>query len=299
MRRSVGLDALHSAGRKCSAAVYCGHEIALAREMHFELNGALFDGHPSRTSMDEDKMLISAKRYHGFRMIGVDDDVGTVKDLLFRDDRWIVEYLDIDTGKWLPDRRVILPPAVVKSVDYSEKTLRVHLTRNQVREGPPLESDMPVSHKMELALSQYYAWGDYAASKVPGTAERLEEEMPGVRSTKTVTGYRVAGTDGEFGYVDDFLVDEHDLQEESWHIRYFVVGARKWLPGGKCLLSTEWIDRIEWVSSCVQVDLTEESIKASPEFDPERPINRRYEEVLYDHYGRPKYWKQTTGASPK
>jgi stress response protein YsnF len=38
------------------------------------------------------------------------------------------------------------------------------------------------------------------------------------------------------------------------------------------------------------VDLTKEQIKNGPEWDPRSPINREYEERLYDAYGRPAYW---------
>jgi hypothetical protein len=31
-------------------------------------------------------------------------------------------------------------------------------------------------------------------------------------------------------------------------------------------------------------------IKNSPGYEAETPVNRRYEEVLYDYYGKPKYW---------
>jgi hypothetical protein len=40
----------------------------------------------------------------------------------------------------------------------------------------------------------------------------------------------------------------------------------------------------------VQIDLTKEEIKGSPEFDARKPVNREYEAVLYDYYGRPGYW---------
>jgi hypothetical protein len=41
----------------------------------------------------------------------------------------------------------------------------------------------------------------------------------------------------------------------------------------------------------VAIDLTQETIKFGPPFDPNLAVNREYEEVLYDYYGRPKYWQ--------
>ena len=100
-------------------------------------------------------------------------------------------------------------------------------------------------------------------------------------------GYYIKTTDGEVGHVDDLIVDD-----ETWGFRYMVVDTRNWLPGRKVLISVEWIESVSWLENEVQVDVASEAIKNSPEFDPSQPVNREYEMVLYDYYGRPKYWER-------
>ena len=107
-----------------------------------------------------------------------------------------------------------------------------------------------------------------------------------MRSIDEVTGYYMQAPDGEVGYLDDFIVDD-----KNWTIRYIVLDTRKWLPGKKVLISPQWINRISWSDGKVFLDLDRESIKESPEYDPSLPVNRQYEERLYDFYGRPKYWR--------
>ena len=51
-----------------------------------------------------------------------------------------------------------------------------------------------------------------------------------------------------------------------------------------------WAESIDWDTRQVQIGLTRGLIENSPEYDPNAPINRQYEEVFYDYYGRPKYW---------
>jgi len=34
-----------------------------------------------------------------------------------------------------------------------------------------------------------------------------------------------------------------------------------------------------------------EDVKESPVYDPAEPVNREYEILWYDYYGRPVYWK--------
>jgi hypothetical protein len=47
---------------------------------------------------------------------------------------------------------------------------------------------------------------------------------------------------------------------------------------------------VSWEESKVYVDLTRERVKQAPEFDLTELVNREYEDRLYDHYGRSKYW---------
>jgi len=99
-----------------------------------------------------------------------------------------------------------------------------------------------------------------------------------------VTGYHIEATDGDIGHVEDFIIDD-----ETWEIRYMVVDTRNWWPGKKVLIAPQWIDRVSWDDSKVYVNLSREAIKNAPEYRP-NAFNREYEEKLYDHYKRPKYW---------
>jgi stress response protein YsnF len=45
------------------------------------------------------------------------------------------------------------------------------------------------------------------------------------------------------------------------------------------------------VESKVDVDLTREQIKNSPEYDPTVPVDREYETHLVEFYGLSKYWE--------
>jgi hypothetical protein len=124
-----------------------------------------------------------------------------------------------------------------------------------------------------------------------GSPPELVEEFasesgdPHLRSTQEVLGYYIHASDGDLGHVEDFIVDD-----DNWTIRYMVVDTRNWLPGKKVLVAPEWITEVSWGESKVYVDLTQDAIKDSPEYDPTETVNRLYEERLYDFYGRPKYW---------
>jgi len=106
-----------------------------------------------------------------------------------------------------------------------------------------------------------------------------------LRSAREIMGYHIQATDGEIGHVDDFIVED-----DGWRVRYVVVDTRNWLSGRQVLLSPDWVDAVDWNERKVHASLTKNGVKNSPEFDPNAPVNRQYEEMLHDYYGRPKYW---------
>jgi hypothetical protein len=120
--------------------------------------------------------------------------------------------------------------------------------------------------------------------KVPHKEEA--EKDPHLRSAEEIFNYHIEARDGDMGHVDDVIVDD-----ESWGIRYAVIDTGNWLPRRKVLISPQWIKAISWDESKVKVDLSFDQIKGSPVYNPKETVNRKYEEVLYDYYGRPKYWK--------
>ncbi len=254
-------------------------------------------------------MLRSLDILHGYRIAARDDDFGAVKDFLFDDRTWSVRYLVVDTHRWLPGRKVVLPPAALGSPDWQEHILPVTLTRAEVEAAPALAEHEPVSAQHEMDIYNYFEWAPYwfGGNSVRGTLkpgqERIGEERnpdlaeqpcgdKHLQSAEELTGYRMQATDGEIGHVHDMILDD-----EAWKIRYLVVDTRNWIPGRKVLLAVEWMRSLRWDERKAHADLSRDEISHSPRFDSEEPINREYEEILYDYYGRPAYWghRQTHG----
>lgn len=252
-------------------------------------------------------MLSGIKDLRGYKILATDGEIGKVHEFYFDDAMWTIRYLVVNTGSWLFERRVLLSPIVLGQPYWEMRVFPVALTRMQVKNSPAIETDKPVSRQQEIELHQYYGWpyywagGGFAGGATPaippqviaeqmdyGTKRETGEEEsldPHLRSTREVIEYHIQAIDGEIGHVEDFVVDD-----ETWAIRYMVVDTKNWLAGRKVLVAPMWIERINWAESKVHVGLTREKTKASPEFEPATPVNREYEERLYDFYGRPRYW---------
>ncbi|MGC9358589.1 MAG: PRC-barrel domain-containing protein [Anaerolineae bacterium] len=248
-------------------------------------------------------MLRSVEDLLGYRVRGTDGDLGTVHDFYFDDQNWIIRYLVVDLGGFLSTRRVLLSTVPLGCPQAEGKVFPVLLTQDQVEQSPPVDVEQPVSRQMEEELHAHYGWSPYWRLSTPalsGGALAVTESLsepdkegeeptrrndPHLRSIREVRGYHIQAIDGEIGHVEDFITDD-----ESWNLRYMVVDTRNWLPGRKVLVAPAWISDVNWVTRKVYVDLKREVIEKSPEFQPERPINREYEVRLYDYYGRPSYW---------
>ncbi|HYB71109.1 MAG TPA: PRC-barrel domain-containing protein [Candidatus Bathyarchaeia archaeon] len=256
-------------------------------------------------------MLRAAHDVKGLPIAAVDGEIGRVKDLYFDDLIWTARYLVVDTGTWLPGRRVLISPMSVKSATLRDR-VEVSLTREQVEKSPPVDADKPVDRQEEEALSRYYRYRYYWEGPyrwgllgypgmppipAPVAGDSVVDEMaaregesalgdPTLRSVRDVVGYHIAARDGEVGHVEDFLIDER-----AWAIRYLVVDTRNWWPGKRVLLSPEWIKTVSWADSRVYVDLGRDEIKGAPPYDPGHEVAREYETRLFEHHGRRKYWE--------
>jgi len=239
-------------------------------------------------------MLRSAHELMGYRIQASDGQLGKVYDFLFDDRSWVVRYIAVDTGNWLPGRLVLVSPVEAGQPQWGEHVLPVSLTRQQVEDSPPIEAHLPISRQQEMLLADYYGWVPYwgptapvmSPIPVPTTPPQDRGHVePHLRSLRDIRGYHIRATDEAIGHVSDFVIDT-----ESWAIRYAVADTRNWLPGKKVLLAPQWIQSVDWANKLVCLDHTREQMLNSPQFDPSSPVNREYEERLYDYYGRPAYW---------
>ncbi|CQR47515.1 PRC-barrel domain protein [Paraliobacillus sp. PM-2] len=243
-----------------------------------------------------------------------DGKLGGVLDIYFDDKFWTVRYLVVDTRKWLPGKKVLLSPVSFDSVDMENGSLHVLATTEMIKNAPNQHEDEPVSKQAETKLINYYGWPNYSfglgglagpwggytypqdlvdaqnsglLQNDVSTDDAMDHHLRSVNEIDgSFFGYRVEASDGEIGHVSDFVIDD-----ENWKIYYIVVNTNDPLASDHILLSTDWINKVEWASQKVFIDLTKDQFKEIKDFDPNEPITRAYEEKLYSKLGKPKYWE--------
>lgn len=225
--------------------------------------------------------LQNVEHLYGTTIAAMDGEIGVVDDFLFDDETWELRYVVANTGSWLFGRQVLLSPyAFLRrefgSADLESGLLHVNLTRKQVEESPSIEEHQPVSRQYEEDYHRYYGWptywggggvGDLGAFPVvipPPVAEvtEFEERDNHLRSMKEVTGYHVQATDEEVGTVTGFMVGI-----DEWKIRYLNVECGHWYARRTIFILPENIIEISYVDSTILLNLSQEDIKQTDDFD--------------------------------
>jgi sporulation protein YlmC with PRC-barrel domain len=253
-------------------------------------------------------MLRNVKDLRGYAIRATDGVIGHVDDFYFDDEAWAIRYLVVETGRWLPDRQVLISPISIGHPDWSAQLLPVSLTKAQVKASPDIDTKQPVSRQHEAMYHRYFGypfyWGGggiWGMGAYPGslTAEdAIEAEMMPTRSAtirmpadyhlrscRDLVGHHIAASDGEIGHVQDLLVDDH-----TWAIRYLIVNTSQWWGEHQVLIAPPWIESVNSEDQKVKVLLSRDSVKGAPVYDPAAQLDREQEQAMYEHYGRPGYW---------
>lgn len=231
-------------------------------------------------------MLWEASGVIGYRLAGLDGEIGTVRDFYFDDQSWVIRYLIADTGNWLTGIHISIARASLVEVNGGERHISVDMTKEQIERSPVLSSQAPVSKQLEALAFGIYGSPEMGPDRPGrGPAARGMRRDPHLRSTHHVRGYHVRAADGDVGVVSDFIIDD-----ATWAIRYLVTDTQNWLEGRHVLISPQWIERVSWSKSSVLVSLSRDAIEQSPEDLGGSRRTREYETRLHEHYDRQGYW---------
>lgn len=106
-----------------------------------------------------------------------------------------------------------------------------------------------------------------------------------LRTVDSIKGYAIRATDDELGEVEELYFD--DVQ---WGVRYLVVKTGSWFTRQRVLISPYSVTGIDHADRAVQVALTREQVKNSPDIDTHQPVSRQMEREHATYYGYGMYW---------
>ncbi|ETZ19562.1 PRC-barrel domain-containing protein [Pedobacter sp. V48] len=223
-------------------------------------------------------MQIHSDQLYGVTLTATDGKIGTVKDLYFDDENWILRYLVVETDSWLFKRKVLISPcALVFNEKLNLDALPVSLSKEQIKNSPHIDTDMPVSRQEESSLFNHYSWpvNGRAGLGYPTTAmlkevsaqqSRLEHQDkfdPNLRSLQHISQYSVHNPEGIIGRAKDLVIELPD-----WTIPYLLIDDIFTSDEERVLVSTDQIVSIDWNTRQISVSMSRDELQKAYRINP-------------------------------
>lgn len=251
-------------------------------------------------------MLLATSTIEGSKIEATDGRIGSVETFLFDEEQWVLRYIVAHHGFWIFGRTVLLSPVSVRGTLDDGTSIRVGLSKDQIRNAPAAELARPISRRKEEQFHRYYQipvywggsglWGSAMTPMEAGTVtyepdpnkEPLDaaEEEYHLRSTHELEEYRLDTADGKAGTVAGFIIED-----TTWAVRYLRVETERSAGGGSLFISPHWVDSISWIERKITLDIARDRLTEAPTVGVEGEIDREDEERLHQFFGKPRYWK--------
>lgn len=93
----------------------------------------------------EEQNLRSCNAVSGYSISATDGSLGHVEDFLFDEQDWSIQYMVTDPRNLWPGKHVLVSPQSIEHVYWSDKSVEVSLTKEEVENAPPYDPDNPPS----------------------------------------------------------------------------------------------------------------------------------------------------------
>jgi hypothetical protein len=109
----------------------------------------------------QDSHLRSSEAVTGYYIDAIDGEIGHVDSYLMDDEAWAIRYVEVATRNWWPGRKVLISPAWVERVSWTDSRVYVGLSRESIRNGPEYDDSTPITREYENRLHLHYGRPPY------------------------------------------------------------------------------------------------------------------------------------------
>jgi hypothetical protein len=118
------------------------------------------DENSGRADQANASRLRSMNDVTGYTIQATDGPVGQVDDFILDDEPWVIRYIVVDTGNWLPGKKVVVAPPWISRVDWKNSNVYANLSRESIKSAPDFE-DSTMDRAYEKELYQHYGRENY------------------------------------------------------------------------------------------------------------------------------------------
>lgn len=237
-------------------------------------------------------MLVNINNLINLKVTASNDPVGRVNDFYFTDLDWNISYAEIKP-KLLVLKKILANNMKLGQPNLDHKLLPILIPKEKVNQQPTADSVKTVSDQKENRQAAFATWplnlSNLTALDI-GEAQKLADIMvrnkkdqktgSHFRSFKEIKGYRINTPTGSFGHLKSLI-----LETEIWKIKYLLVEKRRLFKSNKkILVSPANVMDISWENNSINIDLSKNIIRESPQYEDVKSISDNFEKKLIRHY---------------
>ena len=112
----------------------------------------------TRTALKPDgSHLRSVREMTGYAIEAQDGPIGHVEDVVVDDEDWVLLYLEVDTGTWLPGKKVLVQTNRIRQFDWAGESVVLALHRHVIESAPPYDPAELITPDYEVQLFKHFS----------------------------------------------------------------------------------------------------------------------------------------------
>lgn len=120
--------------------------------------GSSLGDNPGLAGDEGDPNLRSVAEVTKYHVHAVDGGIGHVEHVLLDVPGWGIRYLVVNTSNWWVGQQVLISPHAVKEIDWSDRSIRLDVTRATVKTSPSWNPSDVIDGTFERRLHEHYGW---------------------------------------------------------------------------------------------------------------------------------------------
>jgi len=108
-----------------------------------------------------DSHLRSTEAVTGYYIEAADGEIGHVDGFVVDDEAWAIRYIEVATRNWWPGKKVLISPAWIERVSWTNSKVYVGLSREAIQNGPEYVESAPITREYENRLYFHYGRPPY------------------------------------------------------------------------------------------------------------------------------------------
>jgi hypothetical protein len=108
--------------------------------------------------LGSDPHVRSVNEVTGYHIRAVDGEIGHIENFMIDNGDWSIHYFIVDTRNWWSGKRVLISPLAVKSIEWSDRHVELHVSREHVKSSPTWDPLVAFTQVYAKRLHKHYGW---------------------------------------------------------------------------------------------------------------------------------------------